>query len=51
VSPDGAVMSLGASQETGISVVEIDPRIAERKAINEHNDLIADRRTAFYRLL
>jgi predicted amidohydrolase len=50
VSPDGTVMSLGSSDEAGISVVEIDPRIAEIKSINEHNDLVADRRPDFYRL-
>jgi len=50
VSPEGMILSDGSRDEPGSGVVEIDPRVADRKQVTPHNDLIADRRPDFYRL-
>jgi hypothetical protein len=37
--------------EDGLSWVDVDPAVADNKAISERSDLIKDRRPRFYRLL
>jgi len=51
VAPDGTV--LARAEQTGdcAMVVEIDPAVGRDKAINEYNDLMADRRPECYGLL
>lgn len=50
VAADGRVLRRGPAATTAVGAVEIDPRQADTKRVNEHNDLLSDRRTAFYRL-
>ncbi len=49
VSPKGEILVHLTSMEEKAQTAEIDPREALDKTINMHNDLLADRRTEFYR--
>lgn len=48
VAPDGRVLSDGPAERTAVGVVEIDPALADDKAINDRNDLFSDRRPGAY---
>jgi predicted amidohydrolase len=50
VSPRGRVLARLGSDETGIAVVNVDLREADTKRVNEHNDLLADRKPTQYSL-
>jgi predicted amidohydrolase len=50
VAPDGEILAIGPVSEPASGVAEIDPRQADEKRINRHNDLFSDRRTGFYSL-
>jgi predicted amidohydrolase len=50
VGPDGEILVHLSSNEVEIAVVEIDAEQARDKRITEHNDKLADRRPAQYRL-
>jgi predicted amidohydrolase len=50
VSPEGEVLARLGKEEEGIAVVEIDPKDAETKKINQFNDLLTGRRPDQYTL-
>ena len=50
VSPRGEVLARLGREEEGIAVVEIDPKDADKKKINQFNDLLAGRRPDQYTL-
>jgi predicted amidohydrolase len=50
VAPDGSVLADGPIDTTAVRVVEIDPRLADEKAVTSHNDVLADRRPSFYKM-
>jgi predicted amidohydrolase len=50
VSPKGEVLARLGKEEEGIAVVEIDPKDAETKKINQFNDLLTGRRPDQYTL-
>ena len=47
VSPAGSVL-VRLGDEEGVAVVEVDPHEADAKSINEHNDLLRQRRPDQY---
>ncbi|MBM3286666.1 MAG: acyltransferase [Candidatus Eisenbacteria bacterium] len=49
VAPDGRILSDGPAQEPACDVVELDPTAADDKRVTPRNDLLGDRRPAFYR--
>ncbi len=51
VDPEGRVLGRASSDREEEFAVEIDVREAQRKRINDHNDVLADRRPEFYRSL
>jgi predicted amidohydrolase len=51
VDPEGEVLVRASVDGIESAVVEIDPMLARRKSINEHNHLVRDRRPEFYQLL
>jgi predicted amidohydrolase len=51
VDPEGRVLLRGAIDREEEGTVDVDLREAHRKRINEHNDLMTDRRPEFYRSL
>jgi predicted amidohydrolase len=48
VSPRGEVLARLGKEEEGIIAVEIDLKDAEKKRINQYNDLLAGRRPEQY---
>lgn len=48
VAPNGTVLCRLGDEKEEISVVEIDLTLSNRKRINDHNDLLVDRRTRQY---
>ena len=50
VGPDGRIIARAAEDKEELTVVDIDIREADRKSINQFNDLFSDRRTELYRL-
>jgi len=50
VSPSGEVLTRLGREEEGIAVVEIDPKDADKKKINQYNDLLTGRRPDQYNL-
>lgn len=50
VSPQGVVLQRLGTNETGVVLADIDPQEANRKKINEYNDLFADRKGNQYSL-
>jgi predicted amidohydrolase len=50
VSPRGEVLARLGREEEGIAVVEIDPKDADKKKINQYNDLLTGRRPDQYNL-
>lgn len=48
VSPAGEILVRMGTEEAGIRVVEVDPKVALNKKINRYNDLIAGRRPGEY---
>jgi 5-aminopentanamidase len=50
VSPKGEVLTRLGREEEGIAVVEVDLNDADRKKINQHNDLLKGRRPDQYNL-
>lgn len=48
VSPRGEVLVRAAGTGDSLELIEIDPQIAQDKAVTPHNDLIDDRRDNFY---
>lgn len=50
VSPKGEVLARLGREEEAIAVVEVDPKDADKKRINQHNDLLAGRRPDQYNL-
>jgi predicted amidohydrolase len=50
VSPRGEILVRMGKEEEGVAVVDVDPKDAEQKKINEHNDLLAGRRPDQYLL-
>lgn len=51
VDPEGRVLLRAAVDREEEGTVDVDLREAHRKRINEHNDLMTDRRPEFYRSL
>ncbi len=51
VDPEGNVVARASNDETAVLTVDIDPRLADDKQVNEYNHLLNDRRPAYYRLL
>jgi len=49
-SPSGKVLFRGPTTKPAVHVMEIDPDLALKKALNPHNDLFADRRPDRYEL-
>ncbi len=49
-SPDGRILSSASSDREQVSIVEIDEKQADNKMINSYNDVLCDRRPAFYHL-
>ncbi|MBI1803762.1 MAG: acyltransferase [Ignavibacteriae bacterium] len=50
VSPRGEILTRLSADETGVGVVDIDLTEARNKHLNEYNDVLAGRRTEYYRL-
>ena len=50
VSPGGEILARLGREEEGIAVVEIDPKDADKKKINQYNDLLTGRRPDQYNL-
>ena len=48
-SNKGKVLSSAPINETHVNFIDIDPSLSDNKMINEHNNLIKDRRTEFYK--
>jgi predicted amidohydrolase len=48
VSPEGRILTKADEKEEVLSVVRINPRMAENKRITPLNDIIRDRRKALY---
>lgn len=48
VSPEGEILARMGSNEVGVAVVSIDLHEADEKKINQHNNLLADRRPEQY---
>lgn len=48
VSPRGEILARLGADEVGAAVVSVDLREADKKKINQHNDLLADRKPAQY---
>jgi predicted amidohydrolase len=48
VSPRGDILARLGGTETGIAFADIDPAAADDKKFNEFNDLLADRKPAYY---
>jgi predicted amidohydrolase len=51
VAPDGAVLADAPEAVTAVGVVEVNPAQADDKRATARNDVLADRRTEFYRLI
>jgi predicted amidohydrolase len=50
VSPDGKILTRAPEDEEIVMQVNIDPRAADDKKINQYNDIIKDRREDIYRV-
>ena len=48
VNPRGSILHRASRDAEDLSIVEIDPSEARTKALNSYNDLLRDRRPAFY---
>jgi predicted amidohydrolase len=48
VSPRGRILHRAPRDIEDLTLVEIDPAEARLKALNDYNDLLRDRRPAFY---
>ncbi len=46
----GEVLASAPEDETCLSIIEIDPALADDKSVNPYNDLLSDRRSQFYSL-
>ncbi|PIZ93945.1 MAG: acyltransferase [Candidatus Magasanikbacteria bacterium CG_4_10_14_0_2_um_filter_41_10] len=47
---DGSVLASSPTDQTSVTIVEIDVSLADNKMINEYNDVSKDRRTEFFHL-
>lgn len=46
--PDGGIITRAGEDEEGVRTVEIDPKAARDKNVNDYNNLFTDRRPDFY---
>lgn len=51
VAPNSERLATAAAQREALAIIDIDPALAREKHITRHNDVLADRRPAFYQKL
>ncbi|MFH1502559.1 MAG: nitrilase-related carbon-nitrogen hydrolase [Candidatus Eisenbacteria bacterium] len=50
VAPNGEILARGSVDGEDVLVAEVDPTLADDKAVTPENDILGDRRTELYRL-